>query len=222
MTGFRPEGAVLFDLDGTLVDSAPDLIAALTTLAHEVELPLLEDKPILASLAGRGARVLIRCGLGEFPEDREQALLERFLSLYSASIWQRSRLYPGIMELLIALAEQNRPLAIVTNKAERLARQLLTEAGLIERFACLIGGDTSSAPKPSPAPVLAACQALGVNPDQVVMVGDSEADMRAARDAGVRGVAVSWGYAGVASMNEWPADVIIDRPDALIRWLENF
>ena len=222
MTRSRPDGAVLFDLDGTLVDSAPDLIAALTTLADQHQLPLLAAESVLAGRAGQGARVLIRHGLGEFPAEREEALLAGFLGLYASSIWRHSRLYPGIRELLDALGEQSRPLAVVTNKTERLARLLLAQAGLLDRFACLVGGDTSSAPKPDPAPVLAACSALGVTPDRAVMVGDSEADMLAARNAGSRGIAVRWGYAGDVTMEQWPADAIIERPDALMKWLENF
>ncbi|MGY6587593.1 MAG: phosphoglycolate phosphatase [Wenzhouxiangella sp.] len=221
MSPSRPDGAVLFDLDGTLVDSAPDLLAALTTLSEENQLPLRLAQAELAGRAGQGARVLIRHGLGDFAADREAALLERFLALYAGSIWQHSRLYPGMTGVLTALAEQNWPLAVVTNKSERLARQLLTEAGLIDRFGCLIGGDTTAAPKPSPAPLLAACRALGVSPGQAVMVGDSEADILAARQAGCRAVLVRWGYAGAAPINDWQADAIIDRPDALLKWLES-
>ncbi|MGY6629844.1 MAG: HAD family hydrolase [Wenzhouxiangella sp.] len=222
MSRSRPDVAVLFDLDGTLVDSAPDLIGALSALANEHKLGLRAPEDVLARRAGQGARVLIRHGLGEFPAEREEALLSAFLGLYAGAIWRRSQLYPGMLELLDALAGQGTPLAVVTNKSERLARQLLAEAGLLERFGCLVGGDSTPAAKPDPAPVLAACRALGIDPERAVMVGDSEADMLAAHNAGCRGVAVRWGYAADLVMDNWPADAIIDHPDALMSWLEKF
>lgn len=223
MTHRQGPFAVLFDLDGTLVDTAPDLVAALTALADEHALPLQRAPGQLALLAGQGGRALIRAGLGAFDEHREDQLLARFFELYAAAIWRQSRLYPGIDTVLETLAGQGRPMAVVTNKLEYLARELVQQAGLSHYFGCLIGGDTTAASKPSPLPLAEACHRLSVTVEQAVMVGDSRADMLAAEAAGMVGVGVSWGYGGHGpedSLHDWPVRGIVDRPEGLLDWLK--
>ncbi|MBL39661.1 MAG: phosphoglycolate phosphatase [Xanthomonadales bacterium] len=219
MTDRIPE-AVLFDLDGTLADTAPDLIAALERLRLELGLPAIETGP-LRECVGRGAVAVLEGGLPELgPADRE-AFRARFLDDYQARCWEASRPFDGMPDFLDDLESLNIPWGVVTNKLERFARPVMERAGWSGRMGCLVAGDTVTQPKPAPEPVLAACSALGVDPARAVFIGDDERDVIAGRAAGTRTVAALWGYiAEPDRVDAWGADAIAEAPGVLTALLE--
>lgn len=215
--------ALLFDLDGTLVDSAPDLIATLMHLRvrHGLpELPADRFRP----MATRGAIGLLEAGFAGVPDFEPGSLRDEFINHYRANLWRLSRPFAGIEALLQRLADAGFRLGVVTNKIETLAKPLLEQAGWSDRFGCVIAGDTTARSKPDPEPVLEACRRLGVEPEQAVFVGDDERDMLAGRRAGTATVAAAWGYLPERlDRARWPADAWIERPeelDALLNRLE--
>jgi len=219
MMGRMPE-AVLFDLDGTLADTAPDLIAALERLRLELGLPTIETGP-LRQRVSRGAVAILDGGLPELGRAEREALRGRFLDDYQARCWDASRPFGGIPDFLDDLEAVGVPWGVVTNKIERLARPLLEQAGWADRMGCLVAGDTVARPKPAPDPVLAACSALGADPCRVVFIGDDERDVAAGRAAGTRTVAALWGYIPEPGrVIAWGADAIAKTPSVLADLLE--
>jgi phosphoglycolate phosphatase len=213
--------AVLFDLDGTLVDSAPDLVGTLNDLRLAQG---LAPKPYAAlrSQASKGAAGLLAAGLPELDEHERAALRDSFVARYRQRLWQDSRAFEGMDEVLRTLAASGLRLAIVTNKIESLARPLVKQAGWHHLFGSLVGGDSTPAPKPDPGPVLAACRALDVAPDACVMVGDDERDVLAGRAAGTATWAARWGYIDDSDSPErWGADRVIDRVEELSELIGN-
>jgi phosphoglycolate phosphatase len=212
--------AVLFDLDGTLADTAPDLGGALNRLREQIGLPPLA-LDLLRPYASAGARGLLGIGFGLTPE---QALYpemqKRFLALYESQICADTRLFPGIAELLDELGRRGVPWGIVTNKIERFTRPLLECLDLHKRAACVISGDSAAKPKPDPAPILMACAQVSMQPANCLYVGDDERDVQAGRAAGTRTTVVSWGYLGGMPVEEWGADVIINCPADILELLD--
>ncbi len=182
--------AVFFDLDGTLVDSAPDLAGALDSALHAAGLPVVEVRDVRPWVGG-GAALLVRRGLrhalgGEEPRaDLQESVLEAFLNAYERDICRLSCCYPGAAASLEVLARAGLRLACVTNKRARFTGKLLRALGLFERFDIVVSGDTTECFKPDPEPLLYAARALGLAPADCLMVGDSENDIRAARAAGI-------------------------------------
>lgn len=212
---FAPR-AVLFDLDGTLADTAPDLGGALNRLrAREGLLPL----PIasLAPVASSGARGMLAAGLGRHPGDADyEPLRLAFLAEYEAALTRDSRLYEGVPALLAGLEARGLRWGIVTNKHLRYARPVVAGLGL-GRAAVLVGGDSTPHPKPHPAPLEAACASLDLPPAACVYVGDDRRDIEAARAAGMPGIAARYGYLGLGEPVEaWGAAACIDRPLELL------
>jgi len=210
MTAVR---AVLFDLDGTLADTAPDLGGALNLLLREIgapEVPLEVARPLTSS----GARGMLKAGLGLTPDDeRYEPLKQRFLQLYEQNICIDTRLFDGIAELLAALESRNLPWGIVTNKMERFTFPLLGALELDRRAACIVGGDTAPRAKPHPDPLLHAAKQIGLAPEACIYVGDDLRDIQAARAAGMRSVAAAYGYLGEdADVTLWQADAIVSHP----------
>lgn len=212
--------AVLFDLDGTLADTAPDLGGALNQLREEAGLPpLLLD--ILRPQASTGARGLLGIGFGLTPDQPPYPdLQKRFLALYESRICTDTRLFPGVAELLAKLDRREIRWGIVTNKIERFTRPLLECLGLYQRAACIVSGDSTAKPKPDPAPLLMACEIAKVQPLNTMYVGDDERDVQAGRAAGTRTAIAAWGYLGGAPIKEWGADAIIDRPADVLGLLD--
>ncbi|MGE4072540.1 MAG: HAD-IA family hydrolase [Lysobacterales bacterium] len=207
--------AVLFDLDGTLIDTAADLIGTLDDVRAELGLaPCTAELP--PAVAARGGRGLLTLGFPEQPELVER-LLPRYLQIYSGRLARLSRPYAGIVQALEQLQLAGIPAAIVTNKPEGLARQLLAELGWTERFAALVGGDTLDRRKPHPEPIWHVCQALQLKPAQTIMVGDDERDIAAGRAAGCAlNIATSYGYLEAPDqVGSWGADQIVDDPTQL-------
>ena len=191
--------AVLIDLDGTLLDSIPDLAHAANAMRVEMALePLRQD--VIATFVGKGVENLIRRTLaGSLIEsDPPAELFERamasFFRHYHVVNGERSTLYPDVIEGLKAMRDQGLKMAVVTNKPETFTRPLLQRAGLAGFFDIVVSGDTCATKKPDPEPMLHACALLGVEPDQAVAIGDSINDVQAARSAGMRVLAVPYGY----------------------------
>jgi 2-phosphoglycolate phosphatase len=212
--------AVLFDLDGTLADTAPDLAAAVNRMRAEQG---LEPLPIerLRPFASAGARGLVFAGLGVKPADAEyEALRGTFLEYYAERTCDKTRLFPGIGELLAQLAQRGVAWGIVTNKALRFTERIVAALELAP--ACVVGGDSTPHLKPHPASLLLAAGQLGLAPAQCCYLGDDLRDIQAARAAGMRPVAVEWGYhhPDNAAPGAWQADAVIRHPAELTPLLE--
>lgn len=209
--------AVLFDLDGTLADTAADLVRALNQVRAArglAPLPLAQ----LRSYASAGARGLIVAGLQILPDDPEYvATRQEFLKHYAQAICVETQLFPGIDALLEVLDERGMRWGIVTNKSTALTRQLLGEMKLADRPACVVCGDTTPHLKPNPASLLHAAQVLDLTPADCIYAGDDLRDMQAAQAAGMQSVAVAWGYGD--ALESWNADAVIAQPQDLIRLL---
>jgi phosphoglycolate phosphatase len=212
--------AVLFDLDGTLADTAPDLARALNRVraAHRLApMPVEITRPYTSS----GARGLLKVGFGLDPGDeRYEALKLEFLDFYAAEICVDTRLFDGMAELLDRLDQERLPWGVVTNKAERFTLPLLQGLRLGERAACVVGGDTAARPKPHPDPLLHAAAALQLPPSACLYVGDDLRDVQAARAAGMPVIAAKYGYLGNGgSIESWQADGIIEHPREVLEYL---
>lgn len=214
--------AVLFDLDGTLADSAPDLGAALNRLlAEEDRAPLALEQ--MRPHASNGVRGLLGAGFGISPDESSYAgLANRFLDHYEKLLCQGTTLFPGIAELLAELDKLGICWGIVTNKMQRFTLPLVDGMGLRQRAACIVSGDTSRRAKPYPEPLLLACIAAHVRPSHSLYVGDDLRDIVAGRAAGMITVAAAYGYLGSdAPASSWQADVVIAQPSEILGLLEN-
>ena len=203
--------AVLFDLDGTLADTAPDLAAAANKMRAQrglSPLPLETLRP----LASAGARGLIGEAFGIGPEhETYPALRDEFLSNYAADICATTTLFDGVATLLADLTERNIRWGIVTNKATRLTEPLVALLGLADTSACVVCGDTTPHTKPHPAPLLHAAQAMRVPPAAIVYVGDDLRDIQAGQAAGMSTIAAAYGYCGnTLPASEWGADHLVE------------
>jgi phosphoglycolate phosphatase len=212
--------AVLFDLDGTLADTAPDLARALNRVRAAKDLapmPLEHTRAYTSS----GARGLLKVGFGLNPEDEGyEALKLQFLEHYAAEICVDTRLFDGMAELLDRLDRDRLPWGVVTNKAERFTLALLQGLRLHERAACVVGGDTTSRLKPHPDPLLHAAAALRLPPAACLYVGDDLRDIQAGRAAGMRVLAAGYGYLGDGgAIESWQADAVIDHPRQVLDYL---
>ena len=206
---------VLFDLDGTLLDSAPDMLAAINALRGERgEAPGTLDA--LRPHVSKGARAMIASAFPLLHADAREAMVRPFLDAYEREIGLHGRPFDGIEEMLAALEADGARWGIVTNKPEYLARQVLPAFGWDARSAILVGGDTLAERKPHPLPLLHSAQALGVEPAQCAYVGDDERDIMAARAAGMPSVVALWGYRLDADDPvAWQGDVMADTPHGL-------
>lgn len=214
--------AILFDLDGTVADTAPDLAYAANSLRLADGVPPLPVE-ILRPLASQGARGLLREAVGLTPDDPgfEHARL-RFLSFYEHNLCVHTKLFPGIPRLLEGIEARGLPWGIVTNKVEFFALPLMNQLGLGQRCAITVGGDTTANPKPAPDPLLHAAQALHVTPAACLYVGDDLRDIQAAHAAGMTSVAVRWGYLGDGPpIERWNAHHIVGTPKDLHDLLES-
>jgi phosphoglycolate phosphatase len=210
--------AVLFDLDGTLIDTAPDMGGALNNLLREENrepLPLATIRPYVS----QGGLVLTRLGFGNTVDEAEiEPLRQRFLQHYLAIVADNSRLFDGFEAVLADLEARSIPWGIVTNKPEWLTHPLLAQLGLAARAAVIIGGDTLAQRKPHPQPLLEAARRIGVDCRQCVYVGDDERDIVAGRAAQMKTLVAAWGYiADPTAIAAWNADGVVDTPSDLLR-----
>lgn len=215
MSGSHPTRAVFFDLDGTLVDSAPDLIAAVQALCAELGAPA-PDAEAVREVVSAGGRAMLRRGLPGADDAMIDQWLPRFLDLYSVAMTVHTRLYGGMDEVLARFAQLGIPWGIVTNKPGWLARPMLEQLGLDARSAALVSGDCLPVKKPDPAPVLRACELAGVDPEGCVFIGDDLRDIQAGRAAGLHTVAAAWGYLDGGDPHRWGADHVVERPIDLL------
>jgi N-acetyl-D-muramate 6-phosphate phosphatase len=212
--------AVLFDLDGTLVDSAPDLAAAANQLRVKRGLEALP----LASyrhMVGAGARGMLGIAFGMTPENAEfNALKEAFFANYERCLTQSTQAFAGVPELLATLQASGLKWGVVTNKATRFTQPLTAGMTLFANAGCIVSGDTTPHAKPHPAPLLHAAELLKLAPAQCLYVGDDERDIQAGRAAGMSTVAVSYGYLGAhSSTAAWGADFNVDAPHEILALL---
>jgi N-acetyl-D-muramate 6-phosphate phosphatase len=208
---------VLFDLDGTLADTAPDLAAAINRMLTSRSLPPLPYEQ-LRPWASHGARGMIGCAFRVTPgEPGYFALRDEFLAQYEAALCVETVLFPRMAETLAALEANGMKWGIVTNKLARFTDPLIEALGLTARAACVVSGDTTAHAKPHPAPVLHALRAAGSTAESAVYVGDDLRDIEAGRAAGLRTVVATYGYLGEAlPYPEWGADHIIHSPEELV------
>ncbi len=208
-------GLLLFDLDGTLVDSAPDLHRAANVLLASRGRPPVDYRAFRPRVS-QGGLAMLRQAFAEADDPALTALLPEFLAIYADGIAVASRPFDGIAALLAAVEAAGARWGVVTNKPEALARALLEALGLLGRCAVLIGGDTLAFRKPHPEPLLAACRQVGVTPRRSVYVGDDPRDIEAARAAVMRSIAAAWGYVEASpAVGSWGADAVAATVDEL-------
>ena len=210
---FSPK-LVLIDLDGTLVDSVPDLAHAADAMMRDLGLPE-HGEDVVRNWVGNGVERLVKRALtGELHAEPDQALFEKgypiFYDHYIASNGKYSRLYPGVEEGLAWLQKRNYSMGCVTNKAESFTLPLLEAKGILDCFGIVVSGDTLPQKKPDPAPLLHASKFFNVTPEQSLMLGDSQHDVKAARSAGFEVVAVSYGYNHGEDIRGANPDAVVD------------
>jgi phosphoglycolate phosphatase len=212
--------AVLFDLDGTFADTAPDLGRALNRMRAERSLAPVPLEALRAR-ASSGARGLIKAGFGLEPgSEGYEALRGRFLALYEENLCVDTRLFDGVPELVGAIEARGLRWGIVTNKAERYTGPLLRRLGVDGRAGCVVSGDSTPHIKPHPASLLRAAELLALAPAACLYVGDDLRDIQAARAAGMRFVAAGWGYLGEGGdPRAWGADAVLSRPREILSLL---
>jgi N-acetyl-D-muramate 6-phosphate phosphatase len=214
----RIEG-VLFDLDGTLLDTAPDMGGALNELRIEQGLEDLPEAMIRCHVS-RGAAALVRLGFPHLTPAEQASRVERFLVLYRNRLARMTQPFDEMLAVLSSLEEQGLPWGIVTNKPTWLTEPLLRELGLSTRPRVVVCGDSLPERKPSPMPLLHAAGRMDLAPERCVYVGDDLRDMQAARAAGMLAIGARFGYIDSATkIDEWPADGWISSPLQLLEWL---
>lgn len=207
--------AVFFDLDGTLVDTAPDMVAVLQHLQREHGIDPVSYALGRANVSN-GAVGLLSVGFPDIEIEFGDDLHHEYLERYAEAVCIESRIFDGLTELLDQLDHIDCPWGIVTNKPEQLTAPLLAELGIAERSICTISGDTLSVRKPEPAQLLLACDLAGVDPATTIYVGDAERDIEAGRRAGTATIAVSYGYLTEDDdAREWDANVIATTTEEL-------
>lgn len=213
--------AVLFDLDGTLIDSAPDLGAAADKLRTDRGMPSL-DLCLYRPHAGAGARGLLKVAFDMTPDHPDfPAMREAFFVNYESAMTERTLVFEGVHELIETLQTRGLQWGVVTNKMARFTDPLTQALPLFRTASAVVSGDTTPHPKPHPAPLLEAARRLGVAPERCWYVGDDERDIQAGRAAGMATVAAAYGYLGHgADHGQWDADHTIEHPLALLKLLE--
>lgn len=212
---------VLFDLDGTLVDSAPDLAGAANDMRVARGMASL-DLAIYRGHCGTGARGMLRCAFDSTPGSSGfEALRDEFHDRYEQRMLQQTDVFEAAWPMLEGLEAAGLRWGIVTNKALRFAKPLTLALRLQQRSCVLVGGDSTAHTKPHPAPLLEAARLAGRAPSDCIYIGDDERDIQAGQTAGMRTAAAAWGYvqAGI-DVQRWGADVVLSDPGALLQWLE--
>ncbi|MEZ5607269.1 MAG: HAD-IA family hydrolase [Burkholderiaceae bacterium] len=222
MTGLAGVRCVLFDLDGTLLDSAADLGQAADDMRRVRGLPSLAAG-LYRTSAGSGARGMLKVAFGLTPADPGyDGLRDEFLRRYEQIMTRTTRPFEGVEPLLTALHDRGVDWGVVTNKAARFTLPLTASLPLFASARAIVSGDTTPHLKPHPASLIEAMRQVGAAPAQCIYVGDDERDMQAGKAAGMRTVAARYGYLGAqAQVDAWPADAVIDQPIELLNWLES-
>lgn len=215
MSGIK---AVLFDLDGTLIDSAPDLAAAVDKMRVSRGMASL-DLGIYRPMVGSGARGMLNVAFGMEPHHPDfEAMKEEFLSNYQAALDVHTKPFDGVLDLLTTLKSKSLMWGVVTNKHERFTHRIVERMDWLQAAATVICGDTTPHAKPHPAPLLEAARRINLPPEACVYVGDDERDIQAGKAAGMQTVAAMYGYLGKATPAEaWGADAMIENPADLLK-----
>ncbi len=211
---------ILFDLDGTLLDTAPDLAYALNQLRIEQSLAALPYEKI-RPVVSHGGRALIELGFNISEADEQfESLRQRLLDIYKDNIAINTTLFPGMQDVLEHIESHQMLWGVVTNKPSWLTEPLLKALNLMARSACVVSGDTLSKRKPHPEPMLYACQLSNSKVAECLYVGDAQRDIEAGKQAGMHTLAALYGYIGEDDdVRQWGADAIIDKPEDIISWL---
>jgi len=212
---------ILFDLDGTLADTAPDLAFALNeTLQHhgKQKLPFEKIRPVVS----HGGRALIELGFGYSPEhENYETVREYLLQVYLDNIARHTTLFPGIAELLEEIEKKSLPWGIVTNKPGWLTDPLMLALNLSDRAACIVSGDTTNKAKPHPEPMYYACKQANIDPSSCLYVGDAARDIEAGKAAGMKTIGALFGYILVnEDPYDWQADAYIEHPSDLLEHIK--
>jgi len=212
---------VLFDLDGTLADTAPDLAYALNTVLEEQgrpHLPFAHIRPVVS----HGSLALMKLGFGLGPDDAGfDALRQRLLDIYRGNVARETTLFPGMEDLLAAVEARGMNWGVVTNKPAWLTEPLMEQLGLRRRAAAVVSGDTTDNRKPHPDPMLYACRQAGSSAAQCLYVGDAQRDIEAGKNAGMKTLVALFGYIGDDEHPEaWGADAAVSHPMAIIEWID--
>jgi phosphoglycolate phosphatase len=211
--------AVLFDLDGTLLDTAPDMVNALDSLRREEGLDPLPYETVRA-VVSHGAARMVTLGFPSAGSDQFPLLQKRFLDIYRGALSLKTRFFPGMEAVLDDIAERGMKSGIVTNKAAWLTEPLLQELNIRQRFACVVSGDTLPQRKPQPEPLLHAAKLAEVSPQDCIYVGDAERDVQAARAAGMPALVANYGYLREdEDTRAWGGDAYLESPADLSAWL---
>jgi len=212
---------VLFDLDGTLADTAPDLAYALNQTLEKHGRPPLPYEQIKPKVS-HGASALVRLGFNLTPDDENfSLLLQELLQIYSANIHHKTTLFPGMEKVLQQLEQQGIAWGIVTNKPARFTDPLIKSMGLMDRAACVVSGDTTANSKPHPEPILHGCRVAGGHtPKECLYIGDAERDIESGINAGTATLIALFGYLGSDDHPEtWGADGSVENPLQILEWL---
>jgi len=212
---------VLFDLDGTLVDTAPDLVACLNKALSVHDYPLADVGKVTPYIS-YGAAAMIKASVGDNANDSQQAdILETALNFYQDNIAEHSHFFAGILDTLALIEDEGLKWGVVTNKRKRFTEPLMAALDLTSRAACIISGDSTAHAKPHVAPMLAACRIAEVNPQQCVYIGDASHDIVAGKTAQMKTLAALYGYLKPDDQPEtWGADALIASPDHLTHWIK--
>lgn len=210
---FRDKELILFDFDGTLIDSAPDLASAINHMLEQLERPGFEEQRV-RGWVGNGARTLVtralRASYEQEPTERQiDDALDVFMAYYAANLAVDTVAYPGVPEVLCNLAQNGFRLGIVTNKPHAFVEPILQSLGMDALFELTLGGDSLPLKKPDPLPLLHACEILGVATERCVMIGDSKNDILAAKAAGIDSIGVGYGY-------NYGEDIAVYEPDLVV------
>jgi phosphoglycolate phosphatase len=220
----KPE-MVLIDVDGTLVDSVPDLHYCVDEMMKALDMPLRGEAKVRTWVGNGVERLVRRALIDSLDGEPDDALFEKaypiFLELYAENTSRRSRLYPGVLEGLDYLQSIGLKLGCVTNKAAQFTIPLLKDLGIHDRFGIIVSGDTLAEKKPHPMPLLHAAEFFGVKPENAMMLGDSVSDVKAARAAGFQIVCMSYGYNHGVDIREAEPDAVIDSMAELPSVLNN-
>lgn len=211
--------AIFFDLDGTLIDSAPDLGAAADKMRTDRGMPSL-PLDLYRPMAGAGARGMLQVSFGMAPEHADYDVMrEEFFKNYEADLTARTTAFDGVASMLEALKHQGIAWGIVTNKSQRFTNPLARQMPLLHAACAVVSGDTTPHAKPHPAPVLEAARMAGFAPERCWYVGDDKRDIEAGLAAGMFSVAAAWGYLGEHAIDSWGAHAVAHAPADLLQWL---
>ncbi len=219
--------AILFDLDGTLLDTSHDIYSAASKVFAEEKLPPIDYATFRSHISFGAKRILKAVLMLDINEAEHSAyidhLMPKFLAYYAATEFKNSLAFPGIEELLCSLEDSKITWGIVTNKAQALTEPLLKKIGYLERSACVVCGDTTSQSKPHPEPLLYACNLINVNPTSCIYIGDAATDVQAGKAAGMRTIAAGFGFIpNDINPASWQADALVNSPAEILPWIKQW